>query len=112
MEGGGTGTERREAVAAGMIQLAFRKHSVRRRKARKKGGELNTVTEGVETGAAPRTGADRDVKKDVKKVVKKAEKAAQKITDSLRSLKVSKTATGAAPELGKRRLGESGRSGV
>ena len=109
MEGGGTGTERREAVAAGMIQLAFRKHSVRRRKSRKKGGELNTVTEGVEAGAAPRTGADRDVKKDVKKVVKKAEKAAQKITDSLRSLKVSKTSTG-APELGKRRLGE--RSGV
>ena len=45
----------------------------------------------------------------MKKVVKKAEKAAQKITDSLRSLKVSKTSTG-APELGKRRLGE--RSGV
>jgi len=112
MEGGGTSTERREAVAAGMIQLAFRKHSVRRRKARKKGGELNTVTEGVETGAAPRTGADRDVKKDVKKVVKKAEKAAQKITDSLRSLKVSKTATGAAPELGKRRLGERSGGGL
>ena len=109
MEGGG-GTERgREAVAAGMIQLAFRKHTVRRRKARKKGVELDAVTEGVE---APKTGAHRDVKKDVKKVVKKAEKAAQKITDSLRSLKVSKTSAGpgAGPELGKRRLGE--RSGL
>ena len=57
MEGGG-GTERgREAVAAGMIQLAFRKHTVRRRKARKKGCRARRGDggcRGSKDGCAPR----------------------------------------------------------
>jgi hypothetical protein len=109
--------ERRERTAAGMIQLAFRKHASRRRKLRRRvgggapggaaaGAGLGSVEELAEPVAlekkekAAAAGGDseddededEDVKRNVKKVVKKAEKAAMKITSSIRSLKTSKTA--------------------
>ena len=98
--GAGMGDEeRREKMAAGMIQLAFRKHAVRRRKLRRKvaGSGLGSVEEVAEAKTKTKTPGedddsedDEDVKKDVKKVVKKAEKAALKITSSIRSLKTNK----------------------
>ena len=115
--GAGMGDEeRREKMAAGMIQLAFRKHSVRRRKLRRKvaGSGLGSVEEVAEAKAKTPAGDDdseddEDVKKDVKKVVKKAEKAALKITSSIRSLKTNKNQPTEDPGLGKRgrRGGES-----
>jgi hypothetical protein len=117
--GGGEETsERRERAAAGMIQLAFRKHASRRRKLRRRvgggapggpaaGAGLGSVEELAETerpaekerAAGGARGdseddedEDEDVKRNVKKVVKKAEKAAMKITSSIRSLKTSMTA--------------------
>ena len=111
-------SERRERAAAGMIQLAFRKHASRRRKLRRRvgGGAPGGPAAGaglgsVEELAEPERPAekeraaggargdseddgdeDEDVKRNVKKVVKKAEKAAMKITSSIRSLKTSMTA--------------------
>ena len=110
----------RERTAAGMIQLAFRKHASRRRKLRRRGGSgaaggpggpgagagLGSVEELAEPKPAEKEKAsaaaagdseddedeDEDVKRNVKKVVKKAEKAAMKITSSIRSLKTSQTA--------------------
>jgi hypothetical protein len=107
-EGGAVGDEeRREKMAAGMIQLAFRKHSTRRRKLRRKGvageqggasgahagvrgltpGGLGSVEEIVKEGV-DRDGAtivvgppgddDSDVDEDVKKDVKKVVKKAEK----------------------------------
>jgi ankyrin repeat protein len=115
--GAGMGDEeRREKMAAGMIQLAFRKHAVRRRKLRRKvaGSGLGSVEEVAEAKAKTPGGDDdseddEDVKKDVKKVVKKAEKAALKITSSIRSLKTNKNQPTEDPGLGKRgrRGGES-----
>ena len=113
---GGADEETRERTAAGMIQLAFRKHASRRRKLRRRvgggapggpvaGAGLGSVEELAEPKPAEKEKAaaaagdseddedeDEDVKRNVKKVVKKAEKAAMKITSSIRSLKTSKTA--------------------
>jgi hypothetical protein len=129
-DGDGRNEERRESMAAGMIQLAFRKHSYRRRKLRRKtdGGVLKPVREGDGAlgdagGGAERSkakakgGSSSDSEKDIKKVVKKAEKAALKITSHMRSsslVKKSGVAGGVGggaggaggddtrPELGKR----------
>ena len=131
--------ERRERTAAGMIQLAFRKHASRRRKLRRRvgggapaggaaGAGLGSVEELAEPVAlekkdkAAAAGGDseddededEDVKRNVKKVVKKAEKAAMKITSSIRSLKTSKTAGAASMEArlpDARAAGKRGRGG-
>ena len=117
--GAGMGDEeRREKMAAGMIQLAFRKHAVRRRKLRRKvaGSGLGSVEEVAEAKTKTKTPGedddsedDEDVKKDVKKVVKKAEKAALKITSSIRSLKTNKNQPTEDPGLGKRGRRSGGR---
>ena len=118
--GAGMGDEeRREKMAAGMIQLAFRKHAVRRRKLRRKvaGSGLGSVEEVAEAKTKTKTPGedddsedDEDVKKDVKKVVKKAEKAALKITSSIRSLKTNKNQPTEDPGLGKRGRRSGGES--